>query len=76
MIRRNHYFDPTSAERVTMENIALLLTIVCILYVIYWSIKNDSVASIDQQTGFLKMRLYDKVIKGRHGAIQVDTNSI
>ena len=59
-----------------MENIALLLTIVCILYVIYWSIKNDSVASIDQQTGFLKMRLYDKVIKGRHGAIQVDTNSI
>ena len=39
-----------------MEGVILLFAIICIFYILYWSVKNDSVSSIDQQTGYIKMK--------------------
>lgn len=39
-----------------MLSIALGLFIVFIVYVMIWSIKNDGAESIDEQTGFIRMR--------------------
>lgn len=39
-----------------MTSIALAACIVFIIYVMIWSLKNDGARSIDDQTGFLRMR--------------------
>lgn len=39
-----------------MTSIALGVFIVFILYVMFWSIRNDRAKSIAEQTGFLRMR--------------------
>jgi hypothetical protein len=39
-----------------MTSIALGAFVVAIIYVMIWSIKNDGVRSISEQTGFIKMR--------------------
>ena len=39
-----------------MISIALGVFIVFIMYVMIWSLKNDDVRSIREQTGFIKMR--------------------
>jgi hypothetical protein len=39
-----------------LVSIALGLFILCVVYVAYWSVKNDAAKSIDDQGGFLRMR--------------------
>ena len=51
-----------------MVSIALGIFILAILYVIFWSMKNDKARSIDEQTGFIRMReptLKNKETAGR-----------
>ncbi|TVR80163.1 MAG: hypothetical protein EA405_11265 [Rhodospirillales bacterium] len=40
-----------------LTGIFLLAACFGVLYVIYWTIKNDNVNAPEDQTGFLKMRL-------------------
>ena len=40
----------------SMESIALFFAVAFIGYIVYWSIRNDNVKSISEQTGFLKMK--------------------
>jgi hypothetical protein len=39
-----------------MTSIALGIFIIFIIYIMIWSIKNDDVSSIGEQTGFIRMR--------------------
>lgn len=39
-----------------LVSIALGVFILCVIYVAYWSVKNDSAKSIEEQVGFIKMR--------------------
>ena len=38
------------------ESLYLLLGIVAVWYILYWSIRNDKVRSIKDQTGWLRMK--------------------
>jgi hypothetical protein len=40
-----------------MVSIALGLFILCVIYVAAWSVMNDGARSIDDQKGFIKMRV-------------------
>lgn len=40
-----------------LASIALGIFILCVIYVAYWSVKNDAAKSIDEQAGFIRMRL-------------------
>lgn len=40
-----------------LVSIALGIFILCIIYVAYWSIKNDAATSIEEQTGLIRMRV-------------------
>lgn len=53
-----------------MTSIALAACIVFIIYVMIWSLKNDGARSIDDQTGFLRMRdpAKEKPARGRNPA--------
>lgn len=39
-----------------LVSIALGIFILCVIYVAYWSVKNDAAESIDDQMGFVRMR--------------------
>jgi hypothetical protein len=59
-----------------MTGIALAIFIVCIAYVMVWSIKNDHTRSIGDQTGLIKMRDPDRAKRkfaGRAGDRQSAT---
>ena len=49
-----------------MTSIALGLFILFIVYVMVWSIKNDQMPSISEQTGFIKMRDPARPANGSH----------
>lgn len=40
-----------------LVSIALGIFILCVIYAAYWSVKNDAAGSIEEQVGFIKMRL-------------------
>lgn len=42
-----------------LESLYLLLGIVAVWYIFYWSIRNDKVRSIKEQTGWLRMKIDD-----------------
>ena len=48
-----------------MESIVLVLAVAFVGYIVYWSIRNDNVKSISEQTGILKMRDQEKESKER-----------
>jgi hypothetical protein len=56
-----------------MISIALGLFIVAIVYIAIWSIKNDGVRSIEDQSGFIRMRVPTKAkpTKGRGPVVKV-----
>ena len=49
----------------SMESIALFFAVAFIGYIVYWSIRNDNVKSISEQTGFLKMKDQQEEAKER-----------
>lgn len=40
-----------------LVSLAFGIFILCVVYVAYWSVKNDAAGSIEEQVGFLRMRL-------------------
>jgi hypothetical protein len=39
-----------------LTSLYMLLGIVAVWYILYWSIRNDKVRSIEEQTGWLRMK--------------------
>lgn len=40
-----------------LVSVALGIFIACIIYVVVWSVKNDAAKSIENQDGFIRMRV-------------------
>lgn len=51
-----------------MTSIALFIFIAAIIYVMIWSIRNDGVRSIREQTGFVRMRVPPEAKEADNGA--------
>lgn len=43
-----------------LVSISLGIFILCVIYVAYWSVKNDALGSIEEQVGFIRMRVPKK----------------
>ena len=53
-----------------MSSIALLIFVSAILYVIFWSLKNDDVASIEDQKGFIAMKKPETMKKPEEKSVE------